>query len=139
LILAAVDTNILVYALLEHGPERKRDIAQRLLLQLSSDGSCVISTQVLKEFANVATKKFIPRMTEQELAAHLEDLQQLNVVVVDSALVNAAVRRHFANQLSFYDALIVEAAKAGGAEVLYSEDMQHGMNFSNLRVVNPFL
>jgi predicted nucleic acid-binding protein len=139
LTLAAVDTNVLVYALLARGPERKRDIAQHLLLQLSSDANCVISTQILKEFANVATKKFTPKMGEQELAAHLEDLQQLNVVVVDSALVNAAVRRHFASQLSFYDSLIVEAAIAGGAEVLYSEDMQHAMNFGNLRLVNPFL
>ena len=137
--LVAVDTNILVYALLERGPERKRDIAQHLLLQLSSEGSCVISTQVLKEFANVATKKFTPKMSEQDLTAHLEDLQQLNVVVVDSALINAGMRRHFSNQLSFYDALIVEAAMAGGAEVLYSEDMQHGMKFGKLSVVNPFL
>jgi predicted nucleic acid-binding protein len=139
LILAAVDTNVLVYALLERGPERKRDIAQHLLLHLSSDGSCVISTQVLKEFASVATKKFTPKVSEQALTAHLEDLQQLNVIIVDSALVNAGVRRHYESQLSFYDALIVEAAMAGGAEVLYSEDLQHGMNFGRLRVVNPFL
>ena len=137
--LAAVDTNILVYALLEQGPERRRDIAQRLLLDLSSNSTCILSTQVIKEFANVATKKFTPRLTESVLTAHLEDLQQFNVIVVDSALVRAGVRRHFASQLNFYDALIVEAAIAGGAEVLYSEDMQHGVKFGKLRVVNPFL
>jgi len=49
------------------------------------------------------------------------------------------VRRQFKSQLSFYDALIIEAAIAGGAELLYSEDLQHGMRFDKLRVVNPFL
>jgi len=84
LTLAAVDTNILIYALLERGPERKRDIAQALLLELSSTGNCIISTQVLKEFASVATRKFTPKISEQELIAHLEDLQLLNVVLVDA-------------------------------------------------------
>ena len=137
--LAAVDTNILIYALLERGPERKRDIAQALLLELSSTGNCIISTQVLKEFASVATRKFTPKISEQELIAHLEDLQLLNVVLVDAALVREGVRRQFKSQLSFYDALIIEAAIAGGAELLYSEDLQHGMRFDKLRVVNPFL
>jgi len=42
------------------------------------------------------------------------------------------------DQLSFWDALIVQAAIEGHASTLYSEDMQHGQMFNSLRVVNPF-
>jgi predicted nucleic acid-binding protein len=41
-------------------------------------------------------------------------------------------------QLSFWDALIVQAAIEGHANTLYCEDMQHGQTLDSLRVVNPF-
>jgi predicted nucleic acid-binding protein len=44
-----------------------------------------------------------------------------------------------ANQLSWYDSLIVAAAIQGGCKILYSEDMQHGRRFGELVVENPFL
>ena len=47
--------------------------------------------------------------------------------------------RHFRSKISFYDALIVEAAIAGGAEILYSEDLSHEQRFDSLQVINPFL
>ncbi len=45
------------------------------------------------------------------------------------------VRRH---HLSFWDALIVQAASKSGADRLLSEDFQHGRCFGHLRVFNPF-
>lgn len=40
----------------------------------------------------------------------------------------------------FRDALIVEAALAGGADRLLTEDMQHGQQIiEGLRIENPFL
>jgi predicted nucleic acid-binding protein len=41
--------------------------------------------------------------------------------------------------LSFYDALIVQAAIDLGCETLYSEDLQDGQKFGTLTVTNPFL
>ncbi|MBI4475530.1 MAG: PIN domain nuclease, partial [Acidobacteria bacterium] len=41
-------------------------------------------------------------------------------------------------QLSFWDALIVQAAQASGAETLYSEDLADGQQYGSLEVVNPF-
>jgi predicted nucleic acid-binding protein len=58
---------------------------------------------------------------------------------MDAELVIAAVvlaRRH---KLSLWDALIVVAAKAGGAAELLTEDLQHGQTLEGVRVVNPFL
>ena len=40
-------------------------------------------------------------------------------------------------QVSFWDALIVQAAQASGAEVLYSEDLADGQAYGPVRVVNP--
>jgi predicted nucleic acid-binding protein len=40
-------------------------------------------------------------------------------------------------KISFWDALIVQAAETGGADVLYSEDLSHGQQYGNVRVVNP--
>jgi predicted nucleic acid-binding protein len=41
--------------------------------------------------------------------------------------------------LSFWDALIIEAARRGGASRLASEDLQHGRRIAGLRVYNPFV
>jgi predicted nucleic acid-binding protein len=40
--------------------------------------------------------------------------------------------------LSWWDALIVAAARVAGCEYLLTEDLQHGAEFEGLRVVNPF-
>jgi len=33
----------------------------------------------------------------------------------------------------------VQAARQGGAEILYSEDLQHNQDVVGVRIVNPFL
>jgi len=40
-------------------------------------------------------------------------------------------------QISFWDALIVQAAESCGAEVIYSEDLADWQNYGGVRVVNP--
>jgi predicted nucleic acid-binding protein len=44
-----------------------------------------------------------------------------------------------ANTLSWFDALIVQAAIDARCDTLYSEDLQHGRKFGGLEVVNPFV
>ena len=46
-----------------------------------------------------------------------------------------ASRRH---KIAFWDALIVEAALAGGCSRLLSEDLQHQRTMAGLRIENPF-
>jgi len=41
-------------------------------------------------------------------------------------------------ELAFWDALIIAAAEQSTADVLYSEDLNHGQTIAGLRVVNPF-
>ncbi len=53
--------------------------------------------------------------------------------------VGSAARRGTRFRLSFWDAMIVRAALAAGAETLLSEDLSHGQSYGAVRVVNPFL
>ena len=41
-------------------------------------------------------------------------------------------------QISFWDALVVQAAHVSGAEILYSEDLSDGQRYGAVRVINPF-
>ena len=41
-------------------------------------------------------------------------------------------------QLSWWDALIVAAARSAGCSILLTEDLQHGQSLDGLRVVDPF-
>jgi predicted nucleic acid-binding protein len=40
--------------------------------------------------------------------------------------------------ISFWDALIVQAAETAGTTTLYSEDLSHHEKFGAVRIVNPF-
>ena len=46
-----------------------------------------------------------------------------------------AIERRY--NISFWDALIIQAAGSSGASVVYSEDLADGQSYGPLRVVNP--
>lgn len=135
---AFFDTNILVYLFANDEPEKQR-IAERLYMQRCEDGSGAVSTQVLQEFYSVATAtmKKVIHASAGRLA--VQEFTMQHVVQMTPSLVLKAIDRSVAEQLAIWDALIVEAALAGGCRTLYSEDFQHGRAFGPLRVVNPFL
>jgi predicted nucleic acid-binding protein len=60
------------------------------------------------------------------------------VVQIRADDVIAAIELHRLTAVSFWDALIVQAARSAGAAVLYSEDLQPGAFIGGVRVVNPF-
>lgn len=61
-----------------------------------------------------------------------------HLVVLDIEDVLAAIDLHRLHQVSFWDALIVRAAKQGGCSILLSEDLQHGRSIDGVAIVNPF-
>jgi predicted nucleic acid-binding protein len=137
--LRAIDANIPLYAYADFREPRKSDVAWHLMEELAISGECVVSTQILKEFANIAIKRPSIPMSQDVIEGYLRSLMTMNMVVVDERLVLLGVARHYHSKISFYDALVVEAALAGGAEILYSEDLGYGQRFDSLRVENPFL
>jgi predicted nucleic acid-binding protein len=130
-----IDTNILVYAEANDEPA-KQSIALALLRRLKLDGGGVISTQVLQEFANVALRKMQldANHVRKQLSAH----QQFEVVQVTPAIIHGALDLHQTRSLSFFDALIVQAASVAGCDILYSEDLNTGEFINGVKIVNPF-
>jgi predicted nucleic acid-binding protein len=132
---AFVDTNVLIHAMDEDEP-RKQRVALELLDRLA--GEAVLSTQVLQEFFVVSTRKLSSPLPEEEAQTQLRDLAELPTVNVDSELVLAGIALSRSARLSLWDALIVCAARAAECSVLYSEDLNAGQPFENVRIVDPF-
>lgn len=135
---AFVDTNILLYA---HDPGcgAKHEVARALVTRLWRERSGVISTQVLQELY-VNLRKVAQRPVSQEDAkAVLEDYLTWDVVVNDGGSILGALEMESRYGISFWDALIVQAANVSGAEKLYSEDFSHGQVYGVVLAENPFL
>lgn len=132
-----VDTNVLVYAYDDDEPI-KRDRARTLLAALGADDEIVVSTQVLQEFYVTVTRKLARPLSEDDAGRALQAWAQLPVVPVDVAIVLTAARVSKAHSLSFWDALIIEAARARGCHQVLSEDMQNGYDLDGVVVHNPF-
>ena len=130
-----IDTNVLVYADSGDEPARQSQ-ALALLAEHRRQGTGVLSTQVLQEFANVALRKLgLPAALVRE---RLGFYARFEVVAATPALIADALDLHALRGVSFHDALIVQAAIAGGCAQLLSEDMQAGAVFGGVRIVNPF-
>jgi len=132
-----VDTNVLLYAH-DASETEKQPIARALLEDLWADRSGVLSTQVLQEFYVVATRKFTPPMRRSEARELVALYATWPVVQVDVELILDATALEERAQLSFWDALIVEAARRAGATRLVSEDLQDGRRFAGMVIDNPF-
>lgn len=134
-----LDTNIIINAFGQAFPE-KAQIAQRLIKDGAADKNAIVSYQVVQEFINVALRGFRLAIAKPDLEMFvLTALFPMMAISSSPSLVIEALRLHSANQLAWYDSLIVAAALQGGCKVLYSEDMQHGRRFGDLVVQNPFL
>jgi predicted nucleic acid-binding protein len=134
--LAFFDTNILVYADDASSP-KKQSRAIRLFTDHQRQGAAVISLQVMQEYFAAVTRKL---KVDPELAQRkVEVLARGRVVRIAEADVIAAIELHRLTRISFWDALIVQAARVAGATVLYSEDLQRGASLGGIPVINPFL
>ncbi|MGB0049834.1 MAG: VapC toxin family PIN domain ribonuclease, partial [Terriglobales bacterium] len=85
-------------------------------------------------------RRFRATMTVTELEVYFfKVLLPLMTIPSSSGLFLEALRLQKANQIAWYDSLIVAAAIQGDCKLLYSEDLQHGRRFGNLAIQNPFL
>ena len=132
-----IDTNLWVYRLDRREPG-KNEFMRDWLRELASEHEIVISTQVLIELRSVVTRKLKPALSWQDTRAALLALSEFEVVPANSNLVLDAHELARAEKLSWFDALIVEAASRAGCERLYSEDLDHGRRYGDMIVSNPF-
>lgn len=132
---AFLDTNILVYANDARDPDKQAK-AIDLVAQAMREGTGVISTQVMQEYAVVAAGKL-----HQDLDVILRQLyllESLEVIQITPALVRRSLELQFRYQVDFWDAGILAAAESANCEVLWSEDLNPGQLYANVRVENPF-
>lgn len=133
-----LDTNIFVYSFDPSEPKKQKR-AQALIEKSLSDRFGITSTQVIQEFINVARKQNKFRFSQLEISAYVDSVfKPLCEVFTDLSLIRLAMRLSEANQLSFYDSLIVAAGITAGCEILYTEDLQNGRKIDGLRIENPF-
>jgi predicted nucleic acid-binding protein len=133
---AFLDTNVLVY-LFDHDEPAKRARAKQLLEQ-AKPGELALSVQVLGEFYVVVTRKLKRPLDTSAALQAVDWLSLLRVVALDPVLVKAAIQTSRSSQLSYWDALIVASAKAGGCKRLLTEDLNDGQQIGSVRVENPF-
>ncbi|NKB86616.1 MAG: PIN domain-containing protein [Acidobacteria bacterium] len=130
-----IDTNVLVYTDDADSPD-KRERALELLADLRTKGTGVLSTQVLQEYFVAATRKL---GVDAKLARRKTELfSRFDLQVVESEDVLAAAELHIVHDLSFWDALIVTAARRSGCRVLYTEDLAAGSTLAGVEIHNPF-
>lgn len=126
-----IDTNIVIYAL---GPaSTKAPLAAPLFV-----GTPSISTQVLSETANVASKRLALSVSEvRKLVTSLEAMCRVEIISLTTIHTALDIRERYG--FSWYDSLIVATALEAGCDTLYSEDMQNSQEIEGrLRIVNPF-
>ncbi|MEE4637561.1 MAG: PIN domain-containing protein [Wenzhouxiangella sp.] len=133
-----IDTNLWAYRLDRREPD-KSEFVGNWLRELALEHEIVISTQVLIELRSVLTRKLKPALSWHETRAALEALAEFEVVPANTSLVLDAHELSRARKLSWFDALIVEAAIRFGCERLYSEDLGHEQLIGELKVENPFV
>jgi predicted nucleic acid-binding protein len=129
----SLDTNVLIY---NHGiaGDAKQLIADSLL-----DNVPVISTQVISEYLNVI--KRISKISKSDLlrmcAEWLEDCQIQAVSLSTIKLAHHLFQRY---DFQLFDSIIVASALEADCDILYSEDLHHGLIVEDkLTILNPFV
>ncbi len=128
-----LDTNILLYAMMEEGTG-KAGIADSILL----DQDCHISVQMLNEATNTLRRK--TKLSLDDIKTLITDFRGL---VTIHPITEAVYSRGWAiierYGLQTYDVMILACAIENGIKILLSDDMQNGQKiFDMVTIINPF-
>jgi len=132
-----VDTNVLLYAH-DRDAGSKCLRAQTIIQELWEMRNGILSVQVLEEFYVNVTRKIPRPLPRKEARALIAQYLVWEVVPINGVLILEASEIEERSKLSFWDALILAAAKKGTASLLLSEDFQDGRKIEKLTIQNPF-
>jgi len=131
-----VDSNILLYAASKSPNERDKAATATSIL---SGLDLAVSVQVLQEFYTQATRATrTDRISHEQATLLIRSFCRYPVQETTLALVEAALRTTERFQISYWDAAIIEAARALGCREILSEDLNDGQDYGGVQVVNPF-
>lgn len=134
--LAFFDTNIFLYSDDTAAAEKKATAIQ-LITEYHRLGLAVVSLQVLQEYFAAATRKLgvDPALAQRKV----EWMTKLRIIRFSESDIIASIELHRLYRTSFWDAMILQAAKLSGAQLLFSEDLQHRSTIGGVTIVNPFV
>jgi predicted nucleic acid-binding protein len=131
-----LDTKILLYSISANPADAiKRERAIALLAR--DDGA--LSVQVLQEFYVRATRPTRSHPLSHESAVGLVSAwTRFKIQEITLSILTGALEIKAAHGFSYWDSLIIAAARALGCRILYSEDMSHGRQVEGITIINPF-
>jgi predicted nucleic acid-binding protein len=130
-----VDTSVFICAV-DQADLRKQQAARDWRAELWKSRRGRTSFQVLQEFfVNVTQKAMSSR---EDARAEVRDLLAWNPVPVNAVTLEHGWKIQDRYKLSFWDALIVAAAKQALCGYLLTEDLQAGQNIEGIVVIDPF-
>ena len=131
-----VDTNVLVSR--DASERDKQPRAQQWLAALWQQRCGRTSVQVLSEYYVTVTRKLAPGLTPDEAWMDVEALLAWAPQAVDVDVLRGARTTSQRCAISWWDALIVAAAKTSNCAFLLTEDLQDGQDLDDMRVIDPF-
>jgi predicted nucleic acid-binding protein len=129
------DTNVLVYADDKATPAKQRR-ALDLVAEHRRAATGVVSLQVLQEYFVTVTRKL--HVDPSIARRKVELLAEFDVAAPQVGDILAAIDLHRLHGFSFWDALVLRAAKQAGCSVLFTEDLQAAREIDGVCIVNPF-
>jgi len=135
---AFFDTNILAYEF-DSSDILKHEKARDILDIWRPSGFLVISTQVIQELFVVLTRKFRPALPVNDAEEVIKAYSSCNIHTISVETILKAIRISDDHSLSFWDGLIITAAKEARCKVLFTEDLNHGQMIWGIKIVNPFI
>ena len=95
-----------------------------------------LSVQVLQELLVTLRRKGVALTDARNT---VEDYTHWRIVENDVDLLRSGMAEMERWQLSFWDGLILAAARSVGVATVWSEDLSDEQDYDGVRVVNPFL
>lgn len=133
-----IDSNILIYAH-DSSEKEKQDISKKLIFDGISNDNMVLSAQVLNEFFVITTKKIKKTLPVKIAGREIELLRTLTIVDIDIDLILQAIDLSQKHKLSYWDSLIISAAKRSNCTIIYTEDLNSGQKIESISIINPFI
>ena len=133
-----IDTNILVYAHDVQAGE-KHACAAKEVERCWLEQAGVLSLQVLQEAYVTLTQKIKSPLPSRSAKSLIEKYGHWEVVLLDVDDLLSAIDLQKKHHLSFWDALIVQAALMAECRQILSEDFSSDRRIADLTIKNPFV
>ncbi|MFN3233658.1 MAG: PIN domain-containing protein [Alphaproteobacteria bacterium] len=130
-----LDTNLLIYSI-DTDSGTRHEVSKSIVIRAAM-ADCVLTLQVLGEFFHAVTRKgHLPAASARDFVTHW--IQVFPVCAANEQTLAEAMRWVDQDRLSFWDAMIIGAAREASCSVILTEDMQDGRQLEGIELINPF-